>query len=353
MPKVLIDMYKLGGNGFNGLYHFCYQLGFHMAALPPKDMDLFIYLPKDKVGLFGDNVKYFVQRSRDKLYRFGTGQFDVWHVATTISWYRPFNNKTKNILTVHDLNFMEQDEFSAASRKRYLRLTQQRVDRADYLTFISEFAHQQALKYMNLGNKPYSIIYNGSNIPLTNAVCTEPCYKPTRPFLFSIGQLHSRKNFHVLPALLVGNDYELVIAGMKDFEYVNKILQEAQRLGVSDRVKLTGPVSNEEKYWYYQHCHAFVFPSKAEGFGLPVLEAMHFGKPVFLSKFTSLPEVGGDAAYYFDSFEPEAMQATFEKGMNDFMNPGKADAVKQQADKFNWYHAAEEYFGIYRQLLKK
>ncbi|MEO5562035.1 MAG: glycosyltransferase family 1 protein, partial [Chitinophagaceae bacterium] len=314
-------------------------------------MELSLYVPKDKVGLFGNNVKYAVQRSRDKFYRFGTSQYDIWHVATTISWYRPFNKRTRTILTIHDLNFLDQAEFTASGRKRYLRLTQEKVKRADYLTFISEFAHQQALQHMDLHNKPYKIIYNGCNAPMASQGFHEPLKKPTKPFLFSIGQLHSRKNFHVLPALLINNDYELILAGMKDFDYVNKITSEAKRLGVADRVKLVGPVTNEEKYWYYQHCLAFLFPSKAEGFGLPVLEAMHFGKPVFISRFTSLPEIGGNAAYYFDNFEPEAMNEVFEKGMNDYNNNERTAAIKKHADSFSWGKAVQEYLGVYRGLL--
>jgi glycosyltransferase involved in cell wall biosynthesis len=351
MKKALVDLYKLGGNSYNGLYHFCYQMGFHMAANPPEDLELSLYVPKKKVGLFGDNVKYAVQRSRDKFYRFGTGKYDIWHVATTISWYRPFNSRTRTILTIHDLNFLDQDEFSAAGRRRYLRLTQEKVRRADYLTFISEFARQQAAQHMDLHNKPYRIIYNGCNAPLDDHHFHEPKKRPARPFLFAIGQLHSRKNFHVLPALLTNNDYDLVLAGMKDFNYVEKITGEAKRLGVADRVHLVGPVSNEEKFWYYQHCLAFCFPSKAEGFGLPVLEAMHFGKPVFISRFTSLPEIGGDAAYYFDSFEPEAMQNVFEKGMNDYTNNQRMAAIKKHADSFSWNKAVHEYLDVYRKLL--
>lgn len=343
-------MYKLRGESYNGLYQFCYHLGLHMAKAHPPDLDLVMYMPRERFGIFGNDVEYAVQRSRDKYFRFNTKQFDVWHVATTISWYRPFNNHTKNILTVHDLNFMEQDEFSAPSRKRYLRLTQQRVNRADYLTFISQFAYEQAKKYMNIENKPYEIIYNGTNITGNGTI--EPVYIPRRPYLFSIGQLHSRKNFHVLPALLVGNDYELIIAGMKNFSYVEKIVEEAKRQGVEDRVKLVGPVSDEEKNWYYQHCHAFVFPSKAEGFGLPVLEAMHFGKPVFISDGTSLPEIGGNAAYYFNDFLPEAMRSVFENGMNEFINnPVKTVEIKEQAAKFSWEKAVQEYFAVYRKLL--
>ena len=63
--------------------------------------------------------------------------------------------------------------------------------------------------------------------------------------------------------------------------YQRKIEEEAKRLGVTERVIFTGAISENDKYWYYQNCTAFVFPSIAEGFGLPVIEAMYFGKPVF------------------------------------------------------------------------
>ncbi len=126
-----------------------------------------------------------------------------------------------------------------------------------------------------------------------------------------------KKNFHVLPALLVGNDHELIISGVET-PYKSKIMEEAEKFGVTDRVKITGTISEEDKAWYYKNCTAFVFPSIAEGFGLPVIEAMHFGKPVFLSTHTSLPEIGGDAAFYFPTFEPADMQATFANGMAEF-----------------------------------
>jgi glycosyltransferase involved in cell wall biosynthesis len=130
-------------------------------------------------------------------------------------------------------------------------------------------------------------------------------------------------------------------------------MMEAKRYGVADKVKLIGAVTEEEKSWYYEHCKAFVFPSRGEGFGLPVVEAMHFGKPVFLSASTSLPEVGGDAAYYFESFDPAAMQRVFENGMNDFNNHDRVVTIKQQAEKFSWDKAAREYLDVYRNCLQK
>ncbi|MEI9911174.1 MAG: glycosyltransferase [Bacteroidota bacterium] len=153
------------------------------------------------------------------------------------------------------------------------------------------------------------------------------------------------------PALLEGNNYELVIAGLNHFDYAKKVMEEARRWQVEDRVKLIGAIDEKNKYWYYRHCEAFMFPSVAEGFGFPPLEAMHFGKPVFLSDRTSLPEVGGDAAYYFSDFDPRAMRSVFEKGMNDFKNHNRIPAIKRQASLFNWNKTAGEYLDIYRKLI--
>ena len=92
------------------------------------------------------------------------------------------------------------------------------------------------------------------------------------------------------------------------------------------------------------------FPSIGEGFGLPVIEAMWFGKPVFLSTATCLPEIGGEAAYYFESFDPDDMQAVFEKGMQHYCQTQPQELIKQRAASFSWDKAAKEYTEIYRQL---
>ena len=128
-------------------------------------------------------------------------------------------------------------------------------------------------------------------------------------------------------------------------------MDQAQKFGVADRVKITGPISEEDKAWYYKNCEAFVFPSIAEGFGLPVIEAMHFGKPVFLSTHTSLPEIGGDAAFYFENFEPETMQNAFAKGMETFKTNNMQQKVIAHAMQFDWQETARQYLKLYDECL--
>ena len=110
-------------------------------------------------------------------------------------------------------------------------------------------------------------------------------------------------------------------------------------------------ISEAQKAWAYANCSGFLFPSLTEGFGLPPIEAMHFGKPVFLARRTSLPEIGGDAADYFDSFEPAAMRAVIEQGLARHRDPTRALAVIAHAAQFDWDRAAAQYLALYRRLL--
>jgi glycosyltransferase involved in cell wall biosynthesis len=95
---------------------------------------------------------------------------------------------------------------------------------------------------------------------------------------------------------------------------------------------------------------AFVHPSLAEGFGAPVVEVMQFGKPLFLSSLTSLPEIGGDAAFYFSSFNPEHMRHVFEEGMKKYKKEQMVQKIINRGKQFDWDHKAKEYLKVYQSL---
>jgi glycosyltransferase involved in cell wall biosynthesis len=348
MKRVLIDMHRLKHNPYNGLYIFSHDLGTHLVAQQPADMEFYFYLPKSRFGFFGNHVHYEHHRSVDKYFRFGTGKFDVWHITTTLSWYTPFHSKVKTVFTVHDLNFLI-EEMDQKRNERKLKQIIRRAERADYIVGISHYALQVAKQYLPIQDKPQRVIYNGCSYK-EYPEFDSPHYQPKRPFLFSIGQIVPKKNFHVLPVLLKDNDYELLIAGMGQPEYGQAIQAEARKHGVADRVHLLGPITEEEKYWYYKNCLAFMFPSLAEGFGLPVIEAMYCGKPVFLSTKTCLPEIGGDMAYYFKQFDPGYMREHFIRCMEQYEREQPQALIKARAKAFSWQKAAREYIEVYKSL---
>ena len=134
-------------------------------------------------------------------------------------------------------------------------------------------------------------------------------------------------------------------------EYKEKIIQEARKYHAENRLIFTGPVTEEEKKWYMQNCEVFVFPSLAEGFGLPVVEAMYLGKPLLLSNRTSLPEIGGDLASYFEGFDPKEMQSALANCFKKNNEAQLSEKLKERAKLFDWKNSATLYLSVYNQIL--
>jgi glycosyltransferase involved in cell wall biosynthesis len=147
-------------------------------------------------------------------------------------------------------------------------------------------------------------------------------------------------------------DFQLVIAGDYNMSYKKVIQNEIEKYKLGDRVFFPGKISEEEKHYYFQNCHAFVFPSLHEGFGLPPLEAMTYGKPVFLANRTSLPEIGGEQAFYWDHFDPEYMATVVLDGLESSeRDPEFIKKTIAHAAKFNWSQTANKYLEVYKSIL--
>jgi glycosyltransferase involved in cell wall biosynthesis len=261
-----------------------------------------------------------------------------------------FNNKIKVVLSIHDLNFLYDEKKSPEKKQKYLHYVQKLINRADALVCISEFSKKDILDHCDIKNKPLYVIHNGSNI-LLKPELTDKSYKPKKPFLFSIGVINRKKNFHVLFPLLKNNTLELLIAGKYDDPgYLQFIRQRSRELGVDHNVRLLGTISETEKSWYFNNCSAFAFPSVSEGFGLPVVEAMSCGKPLFLSTLTALPEIGGDVSFYFKDFNPDHIENVFRDGMKKYNANGLREKIKERGHRFCWHKAANAYLDVYRSL---
>ena len=300
-----------------GLYYFGQSLGKALAAQNKARFNLSYYInDKSNKQFNNDDLDLVVKKVHHKLFFPDQKKFDVFHFTDQYCRLDPSLVKGKKILTIHDLNPLQHSNSTDKQLKAYLENTDRLINTCDKIVTISNFVAADITRHFPDASAKLSVIYNGADKLLLKEGHT-PGYLPEKSFLFTIGMLTEKKNFHVLPALLAGNDLELVISGI-DTPYRNKIMKEAEKIGAANRVIITGAITDADRAWYYQNCEAFVFPSLAEGFGLPVVEAMHFGKPVFLSKHTSLPEIGQDKAFYFDSFNADDMQTTFINGLHQF-----------------------------------
>jgi glycosyltransferase involved in cell wall biosynthesis len=140
----------------------------------------------------------------------------------------------------------------------------------------------------------------------------------------------------------------LVIAGAWDSRYP-RVRQRVRELGLDDIVLWLGPVAEPDLPALYVGATLFVFPSLYEGFGLPVLEAMACGTPVAASDSSSIPEVGGDAAFYFDPIDIDEMAETIRSLLHDDELQGRFRALGlAQAARYSWERTAQSTLEIYR-----
>lgn len=342
---IIIDCEKMKYPN-TGLFFFCDMLVRSLITENHGEFDLGFYVPSRYKGRWGESFYYKKKSLLDKIAVVSPAKCQLWHTTFQLAHYVPCNGKV--LLTVHDLNFLY--EKSDRKQQKYIAKLQKLVDRADRIVAISEFTKDDLIAHTDVGDKRIDVIYNGCNL-YRGEICP-PAIRPVGDFIFSVATVLPKKNFHVLPCLLQGNDLELIIAGNPS-SYVDVILDEARRYGVEERVKIVGPIDESVKHWYFKYCKAFVFPSIAEGFGLPVIEAMAYGKPVFLSRHTCLPEIGGEQAYYFNTdFDRPLMQEEFRQGLDDYYRheQERAEAIKAHALQFSWAHAARQYLDIYREM---
>ncbi len=350
MPRLFLETEQMV-NLTSGLGQLCLHLGRELVRQKPAEWEITFLVSREQVGVFGPSVKYIVASKWQRIWRPWT--FDVWHCLYQGSRIYP-TRPMPFVYTILDLNYLSLTDYSPRRKERQRKRYQARINQASAITTISDYVAQDVRKQLIVPSPtPVQVIYCGVDIP-DNIPMTPPAVRPDGPFLFFIGLLQSYKNVHAMLPLLVANPtYWLVLAGPDKPEYSKLIREQAQQMGVADRLMMPGPIDESTKWWYYAHCEAFLFPSLLEGFGIPVVEAMTFGKPVFSSALTSLPEVGGSEAFYFPSFDAETVVETFKTGMDTYRNDAAMpDRLRVQSQKFRWEIAATAYWKLYQGLLR-
>lgn len=170
-------------------------------------------------------------------------------------------------------------------------------------------------------------------------------------YLLTLGRLEPRKNHVTLLrayAQLAGDTPPLVIVGQRDFHY-GAVFDEIRRLQLGGRVRVLESVDDASLPALLRHARLFVFASHAEGFGMPVAEAMASGVPVITSNTTSLPEVAGPGALLVDPASPEGLAQAMTRvlGDADLRQRLVRDGL-QHVQQFNWQASAAVFIAALR-----
>lgn len=278
-------------------------------------------------------------------------KYHLWHSLNQNTKIEPFYN-IPYLLTIHDVNFME--ELTGKALEKRVKRFNIKLNKSHAITYISNYAKAMTHKYFKVPDVPEYVIYNGcakiAGLLNDNYL---PKFKSNKPYLFFIGEFLEKKNIHTLIEMMPFLEgYDLVLAGKNSTVYAEKCNTIVEKLNLKNRVHILGKISEEDKFYHYKNCKAFVFPSLREGFGLPPIEAMQFGTPVVLSNKSALPEIGGKLAKYWTNFEPKYMAETVTECLDNY-NTKKAKALIDYANSYSWETTAKEYISVYKSLLFK
>lgn len=359
LPDVAVDLEKLRHINC-GLGRFCLHLGRSLLECDDRRFSPTFLLHRGghrhfPGGAFAqmtaarwrrESVNRFIRPLAPFLLR--PRRYALWHSTNQMSRYLPLDPRVPVLLTVHDLNFLH-DPRKRSARRLAAKLAdvQRRVTRAVAVVTDSTFVADELRSHVDLGARPIHVVPLG--LPDASGEQRQPDWLPAGPFVLSVGNCLPHKNFHSLLALLEWlPGMRLVIAGKSTTDYGRFVQAEAARMGLGSRVSMPGEVPDAEREWLYRHCDAFLFPSLAEGFGFPALEAMAAGRPVFVSRHASLPELVGEHAAFLDGPSPREVAALVLEGIARFdRDPRRADRARVHATSFTWSETARQYADLY------
>lgn len=269
------------------------------------------------------------------------------------TYFSSLSSTPKNarcVITVHDMiherfssAFPHNDPTSEWKRKS--------IKRADHVICVSEYTKQDLLEFIDIPPEKISVVHHGFNpLPISN---TERITL-TSPYLLYVGDRFGYKNFDGLlrayasSSWLKGNLRIVCFGGGR--LHANELLL-IQSLGLTlQQVEQVGG-SDEQLASFYQNAAAFVYPSLYEGFGIPPLEAMSLKCPVICSNASSIPEVVGDAAKYFDAKNIDSITAAIE-GVLQSSEKRDNFIVKgvERCKKFTLSRCVNETLAVYKAL---
>jgi alpha-1,3-rhamnosyl/mannosyltransferase len=271
-------------------------------------------------------------------------------------YIKPYLLPCPSIVTVHDTIPLHSPQYVTSRRSRLLfRLTMKLAVRRSSLVLVdSEASKHDVVKYFGLQPKKVRVApLAADEFQAPPQAESSEIIERLQPYILYVGINKPHKN---LPRLIrayhrSGVPQRLVLAGPED-ERFPEARQTVSRLGLEDMVQFLGRVSEADLANLYRGAHVFAFPSLAEGFGLPLLEALSCGVPTVASNIPPLAELAGDATLLVDPHDTRALADALKRASEDEdMRHDLSEKGRQRSRLYSWRSTAERTLAAYREVV--
>jgi glycosyltransferase involved in cell wall biosynthesis len=272
--------------------------------------------------------------------------------ATLFQTFNPLGQDSHSVVFIHDVLFTDYPQYFSWQEKLYFRPLKTTVRTAARVITTTDYVRQQLINFgYRKKEQPIDLAPCGvsgkfkplpqQNTELVNTVKEK--YKLPEKYILFVGRLNERKNVQsLIRAMEFLNDEKiyLVITGEKDWK-VPQLKNLIEEKHLASRIIFTGAVNDDELPVIYALSRVFCFPSFAEGFGIPPLEAMASGIPVVVSETTAMPEVCGVAAIYIDPYDPRQIAKAIANLLeNQSLREQKIHQGLEWAKNYTWKRMA-------------
>jgi len=283
-------------------------------------------------------------------------EFDLFHPTYYDPYFLKHLGKKPFVLTVHDM--IHEIYPTCFSRWDILKKgwKMQLIENADAIIAISKNTREDIIRLTNADPDRISVIYHGNPFESLKPLHSDRTDQaPTKKkYLLFVGNRAGYKNFDFFIRSVAGllkKDSELSVLCAGGGPFSQRELHLLQYLGIFSKVHYV-PIDEPTLRSLYENAQAFVFPSLYEGFGFPLLEAFSCGCPVIASNSSSLPEIAGEAARYFDPENADSLVQGIDAILSD--SRYRDSLIRKGYDRrnfFSWKKTAQETKQVYRDLL--
>lgn len=277
------------------------------------------------------------------------GDFDIFHPTFFDDYFLPFLGKKPFVITVHD---MIPEIFSIDKHQVEQKLAI--IPKATHIIAVSERTKQDLVRIMHVPEEKVSVIYHGSDEEPYTPSTTAPI---AEEYILFVGTRYEYKNFKAFCKSCVGilkrhPQLKIVCTGVP---FSPEEIQFFESLGIKERMVHKFVQTSQELLDLYHYAFTFVYPSKYEGFGIPILEAYKADCPVMLNRASCFPEIAGDAAVFFDlNSEKSDFEEQFET-LYRLTGDERGELIQRQRERmklYSWSKSAAQLADVYKEVLK-